>query len=187
MRLGEASHPGPSSPGFRDFSFTLGAINPTGLNGKHGVVSQLDCPAVYMVSEAHLTQAGLESFRLGLRLSGGYRYVSGQPVAFRARSEMSGVYSGVGFLSSFPCKPAPHSWPAEVYATSRVQVAHFFAEPLWILGGVAYGYVADQGLVSSVVISIWRLIALTFWLLGTTMALLRFRISFNALLGVLPR
>ena len=61
MRLGEASHPGPS-PGFRDFSFTLGAINPTGLNGKHGVVSQLDCPAVYMVSEAHLTQAGLESF-----------------------------------------------------------------------------------------------------------------------------
>ncbi|CAE7222465.1 unnamed protein product, partial [Symbiodinium necroappetens] len=31
----------------------------------------------------------------------------------------------------------------EVYATSRVQVAHFFVEPLWILGGVAYGYVAD--------------------------------------------
>ena len=142
MRLGEASHPGPPS-GFSDRSFTLGAINPTGLNGKHGVVSQLDCPAVYMVSEDHLTQAGLESFRLGLRLSGGYRYVSGQPVAFRARSEMSGVYSGVGFLSSFPCKPAPHNWPVEVYATSRVQVAHFFVEPLWILGGVAYGYVAD--------------------------------------------
>ena len=100
---------------------------------------------------------------------------------------MSGVYSGVGFLSSFPCKPAPHSWPAEVYATSRVQVAHFFAEPLWILGGVAYGYVADQGLVSSVVISIWRLIALTFWLLGTTMAFVEIQDFLQRITGSPPQ
>ncbi|CAE7244768.1 unnamed protein product [Symbiodinium sp. CCMP2592] len=142
VRVGEAAHPG---PGVMDESFfTLGAINPTGLNGKHGVVSQLDSPAIYAVSETHLTKPGLDSFRMGLRLAGPFSFVHGCPVAPRPRSLVSGVYEGVGFVTSFPARLAPHSWPALLYETSRIQVANFFVGSMWLLGGVVYGYATDS-------------------------------------------
>ena len=67
----------------------------------------------------------------------------------RARSEFSGQYAGVGFLSSLPCRALPHGWSDQLYQSSRLQVAAFYAEPLWITGLVVYGYATDKNRTSS--------------------------------------
>ena len=122
IRVGEAQHPGPL-PSAAAPVLRLGACNPTGLNGKHGLVAELPAD-VYAVSESHLTRRGLGLFRAGLRMmNSDLRFVSGPPVAPRARSTVTGQYSGVGFLSSVPARAAPHSVAAELVATSRIKAA----------------------------------------------------------------
>ncbi|OLP99125.1 hypothetical protein AK812_SmicGene18333 [Symbiodinium microadriaticum] len=81
---------------------------------------------------------------MGLRLAGPFSFLHGCPVAPRPRSLVSGVYEGVGFVTSFPARLAPHSWPTLLYETSRIQVANFFVGPMWLLGGVVYGYATDS-------------------------------------------
>ena len=136
FRYGEASNPGPE--------FVLGAFNPTGLGAKHGVVSQLGA-GVYGVTETHLTAKGLEDFRLGLKLAKShFSFLHGHAVSPRARSAVTGAYQGVGFLSSFPSRVLAQAWPAEVYQTSRVQVAGFLIGDVWITGGVCYGYATSK-------------------------------------------
>ena len=135
FRFGEASHPGPQCE-----SFVLGAVNPTGLNGKHSLVSQLP-PGVYGVSESHLTSRGIQLFRSGLQFAGStFRYVAGPAVPSRSRSSVTGDYSGVGFLSSFPGRPAPHAVDKSMWATARLQFASFLVGSVWLLGAVVYGF-----------------------------------------------
>ncbi|CAE7816157.1 Pol [Symbiodinium sp. CCMP2592] len=126
FRFGEASHPGPGpsrAPDEADDCFVLGAFNPTGLNGKHGIVSELP-RGIHAVSESHLTARGLGLFRNGLHHAGNFfRYLPGPPAPCRARSAVTGDYTGVGFLSSVPC-----------------QVASFLVGAVWILGAVACGF-----------------------------------------------
>ena len=135
-RFGEASHPGPG--------FTLGTFNPTGLGAKQRVVAQME-PGIYGVTETHLTHRGLQDFKVGLKLGGApFSFWHGHAAQPRARSQSTGAYQGVGFLSSFPARIVAQSWPPEVYQTSRVQVASFLAGDIWILGGVCYGFATDK-------------------------------------------
>ncbi|CAE7525471.1 Pol [Symbiodinium sp. CCMP2592] len=67
-------------------------------------------------------------------------FVSGPPVLPRARSSVTGQYSGVGFLSSFPARAAPHAIDPEYIATSRIHLANFFVGAEWMLGAVVYGF-----------------------------------------------
>ena len=140
-RFGEASHPGPSCDVAPDAPlFRLGAFNPTDLNGKHCLVSSLP-PGIYGVSESHLTHRGLGLFRAGLTFAKGpFRYLSGPPVAPRARSSVTGQYSGVGFLSSFPGRTAPHGFEKELWESSHVYLANFYVGTAWLLGAVLYGF-----------------------------------------------
>ena len=132
-RFGEASHPGPDT-------IALGCLNPTGLNGKYAVASALE-PGIYGVSESHLTQSGIQRFRQGSRSVGSpFSLHHGAPVNARPGSAYSGEYSGVGFLSSCPARAAPCDWPEGLQETGRVHVVNFFLQPLWLLGGVAYGF-----------------------------------------------
>ena len=62
---GEACHPGPVRQSGR---FQVGAINPTGLNGKASVLSTIH-PGIWGISETHLSAQGLRQFRQGLRLN----------------------------------------------------------------------------------------------------------------------
>ena len=111
FRFGEASYPGPvNSTGSRvpdsQSTFVLGAVNPTGLNGKHGLLSDLP-RGVFAISETHLSTRGVELFRSGLHFAKShFRYVAGPPAPTRARSHVTGDYTGVGFLSSFAGRAA---------------------------------------------------------------------------------
>ena len=134
-RVGEASHPGP-----RDAYFALGCINPTGLNGKYAVASGLES-GIYGVSETHLTERGIQSFRKrSFTVRSPFKLHHGATVRPRSGSSFSGEYTGVGFLSTFPARAAPCAWPEGLHETGRLRVVNFFIQPLWLLCGVAYGF-----------------------------------------------
>ena len=133
FRFGEASHPGPST-------FTLGSLNATGLQGKHGIAAQLS-DGLYAASETHLTSRGVAEFNKGLFFAQSpFKLLPGAPARPRHNSAFVGDYTGVGFLSSVPTRAACHSWHPDVFDTARLQVVHAFASPLWILAGVCYGF-----------------------------------------------
>ena len=135
FHVGEAANPGP---------LNVGTINPTGLNNKHHIVSTLP-PGIYAVSETHLAAQGCRRFQDGLRFSkSSFRFLAGSHVPLRPRSDHSGVYSGVGFLSSVPARILPHDWSYDLYFSSRIQVAAFYVQPHWITGAVVYGYATGK-------------------------------------------
>ena len=170
FRFWEA-HPGPAV-------FTLGALNPTGLQSKHGVISQLP-PGLYAASETHLTSRGVAEFNRGLHFAAyPHKLLPGAPA--RDQRLCWGLH-GVGFITSAPARAACHAWHPDVYAAARLQVAHVFASPLWILSGVCCGYASgpsshthQRDLVSLQGISIcWSLIT-RLSRIGATVDLLRF-------------
>ena len=133
LRFGEAAHPGPAP-------FTLGALNATGLFGKQGVIAQLP-PGLFAVSETHLTSRAVMDFNRGLyHAHSCFKLLPGFPAPVRANSTCAGEYTGVGFLASVPARPAAHAWHHDVFSSARLQVVHAFADPLWLLAGVSYGF-----------------------------------------------
>ena len=136
-KVGEASHPGPDDG---KGEFWLGAINPTGLNGKAAYCSLLE-PGIYGVSETHLSSQGISQFRLGLRLAKSpFAFQPGAPAPLRMHSHTAGAYTGVGFLSHVPQRALPHSWHQDLWNTARLQISSFFLQPFWIQGAVMYGF-----------------------------------------------
>ena len=132
MSFGEAAHPWPSN-------FAVGALNATGLQGKHGVIAQLPF-GLYAASETHLKQ-GVTEFCKGLHFArSGFKFFPGAPAQPRSNSAFVGDYTGVGFLSSVPARAACHSWHPDIFSTARLQVVHAFASPVWLLAGVCYGF-----------------------------------------------
>ena len=135
-RVGEAANPGPSS-------FRISVIDPTAINNKFDLLATLP-PGIYAVSESHLTSVGLQRFRAALRRTSHFKFIPGAPVELRARSIVSGMYSGVGFLSSFPTRTVPNDWDQHLYASGRIAACSFFIEPLWVLGVTLYGYATGK-------------------------------------------
>ena len=134
-RVGEAKVPGP---------FNLGVFNPTGLNGKHEIVADLPV-GIHAVSETHLAVRGTARFQQGLRAAGSsLSLLGGHPAPLRSRSSHSGDYTGVGFLSPVPARTLPAGWSTDIFQSSRVQVAAFFVEPVWVTGAVVYGYAVGR-------------------------------------------
>ena len=128
-----ASHQGPNT-------FVLGAINSTGLAGKHGVLAQLP-PGAYIASETHLTSRAVQTFNSGLSMAQSpFKLVPGAPVPFRGDSVLAGTHSGIGVVSSGPIRPASQAWSPAVWQTARIQVAHVYQDPTWLLIGGVYGY-----------------------------------------------
>lgn len=131
-------HPGPNG----DEMWSLGIINPTGLAGKSSSIKSLDC-GIYGVAESHLTAIGISRFRSELaHTSSQFKYTAGAPAPPKVRSVKStgGKHTGVGFLTSFPCRPLMVGWNQEIWETGRVHAAQFLVNQTWITGGVAYGW-----------------------------------------------
>ncbi|CAE7468251.1 Pol [Symbiodinium sp. CCMP2592] len=88
---------------------------------------------------------GAETFVLGIFRNGlkyanaPFRFSPGPPAPPRARSPVTGDYTGVGFLSSFPCRASPCDFAADLVATARLHVASFLLGSTWILGAAIYG------------------------------------------------
>ena len=143
LHSGEASNPGPksSSRGTSDRTWSLGAFNPSGLCGKHQVISSyLDTCDIWAVSETHLTSRGLQSFRKNLQLSGDFQFcVGGAPVPLRPHSDRIGEWSGVGMLSKCPTRRLPVQWPSHTFDTSRILLTTSLCSDLWVTGAVLYG------------------------------------------------
>ena len=145
LHRGEAINPGPvncKSKNSKDRCWSMGTFNPSGLGGKHQVVSSyLNHGDLWAVSETHLTSQGMRSFRQGLKWSDSeFAYcIGGQPVSLRSHSCNTGSWNGVAVLSKFPTRAVPVPWGDQVYQTSRVQLTATLCEDLWITGGVLYG------------------------------------------------
>eukprot|EP00438_Fugacium_kawagutii_P019810 Skav227905 [mRNA] locus=scaffold146:48742:58424:- [translate_table: standard] len=97
---------------------------------------------VAAVSETHLTGEGARRFRGELRHHcPGARFSYGTPAEPRGASRYStgGKSTGVGFISSFPTRPIPGSWPEVTGHAVRRHAAHFLVDDTWVSGGVLYG------------------------------------------------
>lgn len=120
----------------------MGTFNPSGLGGKHNVISSYLCHCnLWAVTETHLTSQGMRSFRQGLKWSGSeFDFcIGGQPVPLRSHSCSTGQWNGVAILSKSPTRAVPVAWSENVFETSRVQLAATLCEDMWITGGVLYG------------------------------------------------
>ena len=134
LRIGEAAHPGP------DPTWTCGIFNPSGLTTKIDCV--VDLPGdIWFGSETHLTRAGIARLRQGLKAQKSkFRYVvPGAPCSHRV-NEDAGTYAGVVALSSFPARPLPHSFDADLYRTARIQVCGIAIRQTWLQVGILYGF-----------------------------------------------
>lgn len=143
MHSGEALNPGPKQ--FRsavpERTWSLGAFNPSGLCGKHQVVSSyLSSCDIWAVSETHLTSRGFNAFKHSLQRSGDFQFcVGGSHVPLRPHSDRTGEWSGVCMLSKHPTRQLPVQWPSNTFETSRILLTTTLCADLWITGAVLYG------------------------------------------------
>ena len=143
VRVGEAKVPGPaSSSASQDpVQWTLGVVNPTGLQGKEESTLDLE-PGLWAVSETHLTELGIHRFRKGLlRVKSPFSsFVPGAPLPNRPHSQHVGTFSGVGLLASFPSRALPQCWGEDPVSTGRIQATASLVHGQWVQGAVLYGY-----------------------------------------------
>ena len=150
LHCGEATNPGPvawsQKKPDKARSWSMGTFNPSGLGGKHHVVSSYlrNCN-LWAVTETHLTSQGMRSFRQGLKWSG-YVWFS-----IRFLHWGSAGAPSFPFVCNWPVEWSRHSfqvtytravpvaWGENVFETSRVQLAATLCEDMWFTGGVLYG------------------------------------------------
>ena len=135
-RIGEASHPGP----------VIGTFNPTGVMGKSELINELPGPALWGISETHLSAQGIPKFKKELTFGApGLKFVPGCPAPDLATSlhTVGGKSSGVGILSAWPCRALTNNWAASDWNTARIQVGATLINDVWFKMGVAYGYAGD--------------------------------------------
>ena len=134
-RIGEATNPGPS--------FTIGAVNPTGLLNKTPQFNLMPERSIWGVSETHITTPGLQHFRRELALHQSQLKVYHSAPAPRLSNSLGsigGKASGVAFMSEFPGHNMHHQWPQRLVSEARTHVAAFNVDGVWIRAGIVYGY-----------------------------------------------
>ena len=100
----------------------LGICNPSGLQGKHHILSSIDA-GVVAVSETHLTKVSSSLLLQSLRSRSAYQYVvTGSPMCPRSTASEAGQYAGVAVVSKQPSRALCSAWPQDMYDTGRVQV-----------------------------------------------------------------
>ena len=136
-RVGEAKKPGPPE----DATWSLGICNPSGLQGKHAMLSQVTTD-ILAVSETHLSKAGTRHLSASLRSTRSHfkHVLTGAPLPQRTLSSDAGLWSGVAFAAAVPCRTMAVPWPEDLYETSRLQFGSFYTPMAWVSGAVAYGY-----------------------------------------------
>ena len=110
LHRGEALNPGPvfdeAVKAGRKRTWSMGTFNPSGLGGKHQVLSSyLNHGNLWAVTETHLSSQGMKSFRQGLKWSDSeFSYcIGGKPVPLRSHSCATGI--GMVWQSSLNLPP----------------------------------------------------------------------------------
>ena len=120
-RIGEARVPGPDSD-----TWTLGIVNPSGLQGKYHVLDSVNAE-VLAISETHLSAQAKRGLAYSFRShKSRFKHVlTGAPMAPRSLSSDAGQWAGVAFASAYPCRSIAAPWPSDLYETGRIQFAAF--------------------------------------------------------------
>ena len=132
---GEALNPGP---------FAITCVNPTGVRGKEQLL--FDLPhGITCVCETHLASSGMAAAcgrlrHMSRQSQRSLHVLPGAPVPLRARSQVTGIWSGVMQISDMPSHRVQLHWPQDEFRLGRVQVASFRVGDLSIQGTVVYGW-----------------------------------------------
>ena len=135
VRVGEASHPGPS-----DAHFILGVANPTGLRCKSMYVTEhMAHGDLWAFSETHLSSRELHTFNAGLKFAHSpfAPLLGGFPVP--PSRDNAGSWKGVGVLSKTPVRHIPKNWPDAIQCSSRAMAYTTLIDDVWLTGAVVYG------------------------------------------------
>lgn len=137
IRFGEARHPGPNFDGV-----AIGTFNGTGLLGKGKLVNTLPW-GLWSATETHLSKPGLAQFRRELKFCKSkqkFLTTSVAPLLSESLGSIGGKATGVGLLSSFPCRNLPCQWPHDLHETGRVHAGAACINNSWIRVGSFYGF-----------------------------------------------
>ena len=140
IRFGEARHPGPGD--FDDNSLVVGTFNATGLLGKGKQVASLP-GGIWGSSETHLSKPGLVQFRRELQFcKSTQKFLTNScaPLTSESLGSVGGRATGVGLLSSYPCRNLPCQWPPSLVESARVHAGAACVGQSWIRVGTFYGY-----------------------------------------------
>ena len=134
FRIGEARVPGPDH-------WSLGVCNPSGMQGKHHVLSSVPADVV-AISETHLSSMAKRNLALSLRsIRSPFKHVlTGAAMAPRTTASDAGQWAGVAFTSAFPCRSLAAPWPPDLFESGHIQFGSFFTPAAWVSGAVVYGY-----------------------------------------------
>ena len=138
LRVGEASHPGPSC------LIPFGCSNPSGLRNKESHVVELG-PGVWMLSETQLSSVTQASSKQRLQSLGrasqrDIRVHHGAPAALRSNSLWAGAWSGVCTTSDWTSSSLTLPWPSGLYQLGRAQVIQHVIESLPVVTATVYGF-----------------------------------------------
>ena len=140
-RIGEAANPGPRNAKV-PHEFCIGAFNPSGLARKATYISQfLSHGDIWLISETHLTEKSIRSFREELKFAGSpHKFcVGGHPVPPRHDSAVAGQWRGVATVAKHPTKAIPHEWSSILHQSSRLQITTTLLYDFWVTCGTMYG------------------------------------------------
>ena len=135
--FGEARHPGPNFDGV-----AIGTFNGTGLLGKGKLVNTLPW-GLWSATETHLSKPGLAQFRRELKFCKSkqkFLTTSVAPLLSESLGSIGGKATGVGLLSSFPCRNLPCQWPPDLHQTGCVHAGAACINNSWIRVGSFYGF-----------------------------------------------
>ena len=125
-RIGEASHPGPSS------TVVVGCSNPGGLRNKeqHAIDQGV---GIWSYSETHLSTytqiTAARALKKAARDQGRLlRTYFSAPAPLRNRSTWAGKHTGVAVTSDFRSKQLQLDWPAEIWSSGRVVATQHFLD-----------------------------------------------------------
>ena len=141
FRFGEADHPGPEQV---QGSFAIGAMNPSGVRGKEGLMTELG-QGIWCVAETQLSSVTAQSASKTVRHLAALqnrqvRTFHGAPAPLRTHSAWAGSWTGVMSIADFPSRKLNLAWPEDVVASGRVLPVFHDVAGMPITGVVFYGY-----------------------------------------------
>jgi hypothetical protein len=118
--------------------WAIGAINPTCISGKATLFADL-CPGIYAISESHLTSRGKVRYNQELwHAKSQFKFFGGYDAPYKTDGlkAVGGKHTGVGFMTTFPCRSILSGWEPTKYQTARIHAATFQDHQTCIAGGV---------------------------------------------------
>ena len=142
-RYGEALHPGPAE----ETLFHLGTVNVAGATNKIEAISELPF-GHWGLTEAHLTEVGIRSFRssfVGSRRCNNRlgKLAFGAPVPPRSLESTAGTWAGTLSASDLPIRLLRSSGDSLPYLSGRLHYVSLMVNGIQITGACLYG--AAQG------------------------------------------